>query len=291
MIWPTLLCDIIITIPEHWVMLVLTGGPLLPIIGIVLILPWLDGVLARRTHRQVLSRANRFLWAFIMSVLGVIVAFLGHILAQQVTGMLGERVGERTFHLLLILSFLLTAIAASAIAGAIADLKNRSRWQVFWLQFVAVVLGVAALMSFATGVERSFHWVGRHKDQVNLRGIVCYLDLYRDEKGHYPSNLRQLVGDMGIDPQLLIATSSYDACYNTLRQRPYQGPIDWVYFQLPENAPSDAIWIFQSPRFHDGEGAWVLYKSRNIKWLTAAELADALANAASQDRPTTAPAK
>ena len=114
--------------------------------------------------------------------------------------------------------------------------------------------------------------------------------MYRDQHAAYPDDLRLLVTNEYVPWKMLLSPGS-----GTMESDgpPKDRPVDFVYIQLPEDAPPDLVWVWQPPAHHDGEGSYVLLKSGKVRWMEPVELLTALARTQQwlASRPTTQPAQ
>jgi len=113
-------------------------------------------------------------------------------------------------------------------------------------------------------------------DALDLHAIGKGLLMYRYDHGEYPDDLRRLVDAQKFSPrQLLPFKVEWSAEFP--ETRPYTGPCEYTYIRLPHGAPKDLVWVWQSPRFHDDEGAYVLYAGTQVGWVTPEQLQQELA--------------
>lgn len=147
-----------------------------------------------------------------------------------------------------------------------------------WLPFL-LALGIGFLFDACAlkTLGRVRDLSKRSADASNLRQIGTALHLYHNDYGFYPTNLGGLVDGNFAQPEILISPHSKNAGTKLPSTRPYQGPIDFNYIPLPENAPTDLIWIWESPDLFANEGGYVLYFSDEMKWLEKEKLEEEVA--------------
>ncbi|MCK4624552.1 MAG: hypothetical protein KAV00_04520 [Phycisphaerae bacterium] len=159
------------------------------------------------------------------------------------------------------------------------------------LWMIGLICGIIGTMCFAGTVGRFRVISKRVIDGANLNGVGIGLGLYHAEYDAYPDDLRRLV-DTGITPADLLRSIYGSEKPHKPRSVPYDGPCDYIYIRLPEDAPDDLIRVWQPVEYHDNEGGNVLFKDGNVRWLTPERLIAELAKTYRwlEARPTTQPA-
>ena len=114
-------------------------------------------------------------------------------------------------------------------------------------------------------------------DGANLHGIGQGLLAYRDKHGAFPDDLRQLV-DAGLGSANMLVPVLSDTREEFRQTRPYSGPCEFNYVRLPRNAPDGLVWVWQDPKYHRGDGAWVLYTWGSVEWVTPGKLREDIGN-------------
>ncbi len=156
--------------------------------------------------------------------------------------------------------------------------------------FVCHVCGNWCLIH--TGQRMTFTTL-RVIDQSSLRGIGCSLVVYCDRYDVYPDDLRRLVDDSTCPPGLLLGfRGTHPSKVPKPPSVPYDGPCDFIYIRLPDDAPGDLVWVWQPVEHYDGDGGGVLFKNGDTRWMKAERLEAEVARTHKwlEAHPTTQPA-
>ena len=184
------------------------------------------------------------------------------------------------------------------LAGAVLlfVLVGESPRLFLWGRHLGIILlcNLVYLAAFWAGVGRCRQVGKRSIDGQSLHAIGIGLLMYREQDGVFPDDLRRLVDVKFISPfNLLPAFTHTPRKYP--ETRPYSGPCEFAYIRLPHDAPEGLVWVWESPEFQGGEGAWVLYAWGNVQWVTPEKLREDVEHAeawlhATQRRPVSMPA-
>jgi hypothetical protein len=241
--------------------------------------PWLIGLLCRSQGQPVPTRRKRVLASFLAALvpglvtplaLGLLLGLLLEILRSESISLVVETFA---LTLLVVFSVFLALVVTRACLRSAASLPWRQ-----WLVVGSLVGGSAAGFDLAASayLTRVRTQAKRAIDGASLNAIGKGLFLYYQDHGAYPDDLRGLVDEGTPEPKLV---ATFGGSRDQIPERvtkPYQGPCDFEYIPLPDDAPEDLVWVWQSPKYHDGEGAWVLFKSAHVEWMTPDELCDRL---------------
>ena len=197
----------------------------------------------------------------------------------------------------------LTAFAWLTLPGAViiigclvAAIRLMKGWGgrvelcVVLILFVCHVCGAWCLTH--TGQRMTFRTL-RVMDQAKLHGIGRSLVTYHDEYEVYPDDLRRLVDNGTCPPEPLLGfRGTHPSEVPKPRSVPYQGPCDFIYIHLPEDAPDDLVWVWQPLEHYDGDGGNVLFKDGDTRWMKAERLKAEIARTHKwlETHPTTQPA-
>lgn len=245
---------------------------------ILLLAPWLLGVLFRGLGREPPSRARR-VWACLASALA---AGGAELLVGMLLLLALARSEEHWLTLLLVLGVttLVAAFVALSAFRSVVGRRGQFRFRAIVPAGIVVMLSVFALsatvLDFVRGVRQ---WSKRSMEASNLRIIGTALAMYHDSHRMYPDDLRRLVDDGYFTPVLLLAMYGQrrDQIPDPLT-KPYDGPCDIDYIPLPPDAPDDLVVAWVSPVFHGNEGGYLLLKSGDVSWAEPAALFEAVAN-------------
>jgi hypothetical protein len=162
---------------------------------------------------------------------------------------------------------------------------------------VILLCNLIYLTAFMGGLNRCRVLGKRTIDCSKLRAIRIGLAMYMEEQGVFPDDLRQLVDANHLSPYDLLPAFA-TAPRLLPKSEPYSGPCEFEYVRLPPDAPESLVWVWESTKYHDGEGAWVLYVSGEVRWESPEKLRDDVKRAEdwlqerqreSLSRPTTHP--
>ena len=159
------------------------------------------------------------------------------------------------------------------------------------LWMIGLICGITGAMCFWGTIGRFTTLSKRVVDGANLNGIGKGLIFYHAEYDAYPDDLRRLVDAHTTSADVL--RSIYGSERPTKpRTVPYDGPCDYIYIRLPDDAPDNLIRVWQPVEYHDNEGGHVLLKDADVRWLTPEQLIAELARTYRwlEAHPTTQPA-
>jgi len=168
--------------------------------------------------------------------------------------------------------FLFPGLAGVALVFAVV--AKRPRLPV-WGGHLGVILlcSLVYMGAFSVGLGRVRTLSMRTVDGATLNAMGMGLLTYREQHGVFPEDLRQLVDARLLGPySLLPVLSDTDISGDHSDTEPYRGPCEFVYTRLPHDAPEGLVWVWESPEYHGGEGAWVLYSWGRVRWVTPEKL-------------------
>ena len=110
-------------------------------------------------------------------------------------------------------------------------------------------------------------------DAANLNGIGNSLELYRDQIGEFPTDLRQLVDAGLLDPGALLPVRSDWGKVPSGTDFPFTGPCGWHYATLKAGAPDETLRAWRMPCGPGDEFLYVLDSTGRVPTLTIEELA------------------
>ncbi len=239
----------------------------------VTLAPWLMRRSMRKRGLAGVSRARRIMGCFLMGAMVPIGLLL--------LGAVG--------HPLL----LAPGLAGAALLLLFVTKSPRLPW---WGRHLGIILlcNFMYLTAFMMGLNRCRVVAKRSIDATHLKWIGTALLLYEDAHGVFPDDLRQLVDANFLSPNILLPAFT-DTPKVYPEARPYSGPCEFTYVRLPDGAPGHLVWAWESPKYHDGEGTFVLYARGNVEWVTPAKLREELERTEAwlheaQPRPLSAPA-
>lgn len=168
----------------------------------------------------------------------------------------------------------LLAIGAGGLALLFLSVHKTPRLPVWgWHLGVILLCNLLYLSAFNTVLDRANTLAKRCLDGANLNAIGKGLAMYSDRHGEFPDDLRRLVdAEIWSGNVLLPMNSEALIRPRPPASRPYAGPCEFTYIFLPDDAPEGLVWVWESPRFHDGEGAYVLYTGYAVRWVTPEKL-------------------
>jgi hypothetical protein len=144
---------------------------------------------------------------------------------------------------------------------------------------LTLVAGLAALaiqLFVLSGVGLSACGPQGASDAANLNGIGKGLELYREEIGEYPSDLRQLVDTRLINPRALVSVRSDWTDVPPGTDFPYTGPCGWYYASLKPDAPAETLRAWRMPNGPGDDFLYALQSDGDVPSLTPGELAELL---------------
>ncbi len=225
--------------------------------------PWLMGWKWRRKGEQPPRLARRVVTCAIIAI----AALLGPLIVIGGLDVLG---GGDPVEIAITLSFVAITIGCIVAAARLMRDWTKSVKAHVWL--IVLVCGIASFVFFITGVGRSFTLAKRAIDGACLHTIGHELVHYHEEHGAYPDDLRRLVDfEQPADLLLSIYGTSKDKIPDP-RPVPYDGPCDFIYIRLPDDAPDDLVWVWQPVKYHKNEGGNVLFKGGYVRWMKAEQL-------------------
>ena len=247
--------------PWQWVVL-----GCVPVVVFILA-PWLLGLLYRADGDPPPGRGRR-IWVMFIGLLatGGTLA-VGSLLALLVLAEARASDAVLVGALVVVgVGGLLLGYWATRRALRAAPAAPRRRAVIPFVMVAASVLGIAAV--WLTFLGRARIVVTRSIDAANVNGIGKALQLYHAEHGAFPDDLRRMVDEGMLGAVML--TCHWGQAYKRIPDpltKPYDGPCEFRYFRLPDDAPEDLLRVWQSPAYHDGEGACVLLKSGHVQWV------------------------
>lgn len=165
---------------------------------------------------------------------------------------------------------------ALAVLDAMLIPKAVSAWSRLLPCAAVIAIGVTAV-DFS--VDRSLVRLRvlnlRRDDAASLRAIARALETYYIRDDVYPDDLRKLVDAGLVDKKTLLGALSQDK--DRARRAtgtPYAGPCEFNYIRPSGEATVDLIWLWQNPKYNDGEGGFVVYKSAAPRWVGMDHLFD-----------------
>jgi len=139
--------------------------------------------------------------------------------------------------------------------------------------------------AWLAGLNRGRELGKRVIDASNLHQIGQGILVYRDKHGAFQDDLRHLI-DAGLGSARMLVPIFSDTPWEFPQNRPYSGPCEFNYVRLPRNAPDGLVWVWQDPKYHRGDGAWVLYTWGPVEWVTPEKLREDVRNTESWLRAT-----
>jgi len=165
----------------------------------------------------------------------------------------------------------LLVAGVAGVLGLFGSVLREPRLPVWGRHFGIIVLcNLLYLGAFQAGLGRCRVLGKRSVDGASLSTIGKALLMYGQQHGQFPDDLRRLVDEGLISENSLLPIWSDRR--HAPQTKPYSGPCEFTYIPLPQDAPEGLMWVWESPQYHRGEGAWILYAWGAVKWVTPEQL-------------------
>ncbi len=269
--------------------------------GIFFLLPWFLGRLYRWRGIEPPSLGRRIMTCTLVVLITVFVSYIvSYIVIVLLFIILGAvlgtfRAGDEWILWSVFLPLWIGSLVAICIILVRLFLSESAEGHRWISNLIALGLAICVMgiyLCAMPSIGRTKTLAKRSIDGGNLSGIGHVLAHYHEEHGEYPDDLRRLVDD-GRDAQLLL--SRYGTSKDEIPDPwpvPYDGPCDFVYIRLPDEAPDDLVWVWQPVKYNEDEGGWVLLKDTGVRWMQAEKLKAEVARTHKwlEAHPTTQPA-
>jgi len=242
-------------------------------LGVLIVLTIAGSLLIGRKYRKAGAKPPALASRVIVCGCIAIVAAMAHVVAFAYRGIMtiaqlwSIATADQSLDMLIYPGVLMVFAICAYSAWQIAR-----RWPISIKDIakVIVVAGLASMVMPARVIE--LKTTSRIWTVNDLRGISYSLERYHKYQKEYPDDLRMIVDDRLDTYKLVSPSSSSGEKIPESWGPPYQGPCDYVYINLPKDAPVDLVWVWEPVEFNMNFGGHALLKGGKIRWMSADEL-------------------